>query len=103
MALDRDLALYITNIRKPRLKIEMLLHFYCSIGAFAPEATRTSPAYTQFVKELLRDGLIERPTRGEQYANPGWAYRTTVKGATLVKAICAVPHPVEQTRWVIPS
>lgn len=55
------------------------------------------------LKELLRDGLIERPTRGEQYANPGWAYRTTVKGATLVNAICSVPNPVERTRWVIPS
>jgi hypothetical protein len=97
------------NTRKPRqprnppLKINMLLHFYGAAEAFSPEKTRTSPAYTQFVKELLRDGLIERPSKMERAQYPGWAYRTTAKGAALVNAICTVPNPVERTRWVIPT
>ena len=117
MALDRrnafDFAFYAFTLgeREPRprrdfrppLKVMMLLHFNFALGPFTPESTRTSPAYTKFVKELLREKLIERPTREEQYENPGWAYRTTEKGDALVKAICAVPNPVEQTRWVIPS
>lgn len=89
--------------RNAPLKIAMLLHFYCAAEPFAPETTRTSQAYVQFVKELLRDGLIERPSMMERCEHPGWAYRTTAKGDVLVNAICTVPVPVERTRWVIPQ
>lgn len=89
--------------RNPPLKLQMLLHFYSIIGPFVPEATRTSPAYTQFVQELLRDGLIQRPTKAEREANPGWAYQTTDKGDYLVNALCTVQNPVEKIRFVIPS
>lgn len=89
--------------RNPPMKVNMLLHFYAVCEAFAPEKCRTSPAYTQFVKELLKDGLIERPTKEEREAYPGWAYQTTAKGDALVNAICAVPNPVERVRYVIPS
>lgn len=88
--------------RNPPMKIVMLMHFHYSAAPFAPEHQRTSHAYVQFVKELLRDGLIERPTHEEREAYPGWAYRTTPKGDALVHAICTVPNPVERTRWVIP-
>lgn len=89
--------------RMPPMKVKMLLHFYACAEAYAPEKGRTSPAYTQFIKELLRDDLVERPTKDEREANPGWAYRTTAKGDALVNAICSTPMPVERTRWVIPS
>lgn len=89
--------------RSPPMKIGMLLHFYANAEAFAPEKSRTSAAYTQFVKELLRDGLIERPTKEERADCPGWAYCTTEKGDALVNAICTVQNPVAKTRWVIPS
>lgn len=89
--------------RNPPMKINMLLHFHARAEAFAPEECRTSPAYVQFVKELLRDGLIERPSMMERCECPGWAYRTTPRGDALVNAICTVPTPVARTRWVIPS
>lgn len=89
--------------RAPPMKINMMLHFYAVVGPYAPESARTSPAYTQFVKELLREGLIERPTKEEREHHPGWAYKATAKGAAWVNAICTVPLPVERTRWVIPS
>jgi hypothetical protein len=92
------------NVRRnPPMKISMLLHFYYACSAYAPEACRTSQAYTKFVKELLRDELIERPTHGKRKANPGWAYRTTDKGSALVNAICLVPDPVARTQWVLPT
>jgi hypothetical protein len=87
--------------RNPPLKIAMLLHFYACLDKFAPEATRCSPAYVQFVRELLRDGLIERPGQEARAKYPGWAYRTTPKGAALVEAICTVPNPV--ANWTIPN
>ncbi len=89
--------------RMPPMKVTMLLHFYAVCGAFTPEKCRTSPAYTQFVKELLRDGLIERPSKEQRAEYPGWAYRATPKGSALVNAICTVPMPVAHTRWVIPQ
>jgi len=85
------------------MKIAMLMHFYGCCDPFAPECTRTSPAYTQFVKELLRDGLIERPTKQQRQDYPGWAYKTTAKGDVMVNAICTTPQPVERTRWVMPT
>src|ERR1017187_3408611 len=89
--------------RAPPMKINMLLHFYAEYGPFAPEAQRRSPAYTQFVKELLREGLIVRPTTTQREEYPGWAYRTTEKGGAWVNAICTVPVPVARPRWIIPS
>ena len=89
--------------RMPPMKVAMLLHFYGVAGPFAPEEQRTSAAYTQFIRELLRDGLVERPSKTERENYSGWAYRTTAKGAALVNAICSTPMPVERTRWVIPS
>lgn len=87
----------------PPMKISMMLHFYCACEAYAPEKCRTSRAYTQFVKELLREGLIERPSHEEREAAPGWAYRATEKGRAWVNAICNTPQPVAKTRWVIPA
>ena len=89
--------------RVPPMKINMLLHFYAVCEPFAPEAQRRSPAYTQFVKELLRAGLIVRPTPQDRERYPGWAYMTTEKGEAWVHAICTVPVPVAKTRWIIPS
>jgi hypothetical protein len=89
--------------RAPLMKIDMLLHFYCAWEPYAPEQQRRSPAYTQFVKELLREGLIVRPTTTQREEYPGWAYRTTEKGEAWVHAICTVPVPVARTRWIIPS
>ena len=79
--------------RHAPMKINMMLHFYACCEAYAPEKCRTSRAYTQFVKELLRDGLIERPTREEREEYPGWAYQATEKGKAWVNAICTVPTP----------
>lgn len=90
----------------PPMKIAMLLHFYGNCEAFSPEKSRRSEAYTQFVRELLRDGLIERPTDKQRKAFPGWAYKTTDKGRVLVKAIQSVAGtlPVHATpQWKMPS
>ena len=89
--------------RAPLMKIDMLLHFYYAWEPYAPEQQRRSPAYTQFVKELLREGLIVRPTTAQREEYQGWAYRTTEKGDAWVHAICTVPVPVAKTRWIIPS
>lgn len=88
--------------RMPTLKVAMLLHFYSVVGPFAPEEQRVSAAYTQFIRELLRDGLVKRPTKEQREQYPGWAYRTTAKGDALVNAMCSTPMPVARTRWVIP-
>jgi hypothetical protein len=87
--------------RNPPMKIGMLMHFHGTLEAYTPERSRQSRAYVQFVKELLHDGLIERPTAEERVQFPGFAYRTTRKGAALVNAICNVQNPV--VKWVIPS
>ena len=85
------------------MKISMMLHFYGVVGPYVPESARTSSAYTQFVKELLKDGLVERPSHRQREEYPGWAYRATEKGEAWVHAICTVPVPVAKTRWIIPS
>lgn len=86
------------------LKLQMMLHFYAVCEPFAPEKTRTSPAYTQFVRELLRDGLIERPTKEQQKKCPGWAYRATEKGRVFVQALLETPMPVAaKPKWVMPE
>lgn len=87
------------------LKIEMMLHFASKIGPFAPESARTCPAYTRFVKQLLKDGMIERPTKAERARHPGWAYRASERGRAYVEAIRRVglPVPIETaTMWEIP-
>ncbi len=85
------------------MKIEMMLHFATTVEPFAPEAQRTSPAYTKFVKQLLNDGLVERPTREERAAYPGWAYKATDKGRAYVEALKNVQLPVAETKWSVPQ
>jgi hypothetical protein len=87
----------------PPMKIAMMLHFATVIGPYAPESARTSPAYTKFVKELLRDGLIERPSNAERASYRGWAYRATDKGQAYVEALKAVQLPVAETKWTVPA
>lgn len=90
----------------PVMKIAMVLHFAVIAGPFTPEAQRTSPAYTKFVKQLLADGLIERPTHEEREEHPGWAYRATEKGLAYVEGLKDVQLPVEletTTTWGIPT
>lgn len=85
------------------LKIKMMLHFATVLGPFAPEEVRTSPAYTMFVKELLHDGMIERPTREQRDTFTGWAYKATPKGQCYVKALTHVPLPVRTDPvWAMP-
>ena len=99
----------ITLIEEPRrykpppMKIAMMLHFATAIGPYAPERQRTSPAYTKFVKQLLREGMVERPSREEREDNPGWAYRATAKGTAYVEALRGVQQPVATTTWAVPS
>ena len=88
------------------LKIEMMLHFATIVGPFVPEAQRTSPAYTKFVKQLLADDLIERPTEEEREEYQGWAYKATERGLAYVEGLKDVqlPIPVEtSTTWIIPQ
>jgi hypothetical protein len=88
----------------PPLKIKMMLHFATVLGPFAPEHTRTSNAYSTFVKELLRDELIERPTKKQRAEYAGWAYKATPRGQCYVKAITEMPLPVRTTpEWTMPS
>jgi hypothetical protein len=93
---------FIRPKRVPPLMVAMMLHFATTVGPFRPEATRTSPAYTKFIKQLLSKGLVERPTREEREAYPGWAYKATDKGRVWVEAICRTPLPVEaEPKWVV--
>lgn len=86
------------------LKLRMLLHFHALMEPFAPEKTRTSQAYTTFVRELLRDGLIERPTEEQRKQFPGWAYRTTPKGRVFIDALTSTPLPVPVApKWTMPE
>ena len=87
----------------PPLKIKMMLHFGTTLGPYASEPVRTSPAYTTFVKELLRDGMIERPSKEQRAEYPGWAYKATPKGQCYVKALTRVPLPVRTDPvWAMP-
>jgi len=93
-----------TFFRAPPMMINMMMHFHCAVGPFTPERSRTSPAYTKFVKSLLAAGLIERPTKQQRAEYPGWAYKTTEKGDVWVEAICATPLPVpNEPKWVVPT
>lgn len=85
------------------MKIAMMLHFACRVEPFAPEAQRTSAAYTKFIKELLADGLVERPTDEQRAVYPGWAYKATAKGKAYIEALKAVQLPVADTVWTVPS
>lgn len=78
----------------PLLKIKMMLHFASVVGPFAPEPTRRSEAYVTFVRELLKDGMIERPTKAQRLQNPGWAYKATARGQCYVKALASLPLPI---------
>jgi hypothetical protein len=88
------------------MKIEMMLHFATIAGPFVPEAQRTSPAYTKFVKQLLADDLIERPTHAQRSMHPGWAYIATERGRAYVEALKDMQLPVAlktTTTWRIPE
>lgn len=88
----------------PLLKIRMMLHFATVLGPFAPEPVRRSEAYVTFVRELLRDGMIERPTTVQRNAHPGWAYKATPRGQCYVKTIEALPLPVRTNpEWEMPA
>jgi hypothetical protein len=85
------------------MKIDMMIHFATTVGPYTPEQSRISPAYTKFVKQLLADELIERPTREQREEWPGWAYKATDRGRAYVEALKAVQLPVAETRWIVPS
>lgn len=86
------------------LKLIMMLHFATYVEPFAPEDRRTSGAYTKYVRELLAEGLIERPTEAQRKEHKGWAYKATAKGYVYVEALKAVPYPVPAApQWVMPS
>lgn len=85
------------------LKIKMMLHFATVLGPFTPEPMRTSPAYTMYVKELLHDGMIERPTHEQRETFTGWAYKATPRGQCYVKALTNMPLPVRTDPvWAMP-
>jgi hypothetical protein len=89
------------------LKIEMMLHFASSIKPFAPESLRTSAAYTRHIKTLLREGMVERPSKRERAEHPGWAYRATDRGRAYVEALRRVGLPEivsteTTTTWTVP-
>jgi hypothetical protein len=85
------------------MKIAMMLHFATKREPFVPEHQRTSPAYTTFIKELLRDGMVERPSKAQRREWDGWAYKATSKGQCYVKALGAVPMPVRtDPEWAMP-
>ena len=89
----------------PVMKIAMMLHFATMAGPFTPEAQRTSPAYTKFIKQLLADGLVERPTKEERADYPGWAYKATNRGRAYIEGLKDVQLPViveTSTTWKIP-
>jgi hypothetical protein len=74
------------------MKISMMLHFATTASAY-PEPYRRSRAYVKFVRQLLANEMIERPSNAERYAHPGWAYRATPKGWAFVNALKAIPEP----------
>jgi hypothetical protein len=82
--------------------IRLMLHFRCSCGPLPDEAARTSNAYVQGVRFLLRQGMIERPTRDQQERHPGWAYRATAKGICYVDHLTTLPLPVSTEQWTMP-
>jgi hypothetical protein len=85
------------------LKIKLMLHFASVLGPYPVEHVRTSQSYTTFVRELLRDGMIERPTREQRDLYPGWAYKATARGLCYVKALTEVPLPVRTDPvWAMP-
>jgi hypothetical protein len=83
----------------PPMKIAMMIHFATTVGPYAPEESRTSPAYTKFIQQLLREGMVERPTKRERRMYPGWAYKATEKGKAYVEALRHVQQPVRETRY----
>ena len=91
------------------MKIEMMLHFATIAGPFVPEAQRTSPAYTKFVKQLLADDLIERPTHAQRSMQPGLGLQVRPSAAVLYVEVDSgkgVQLPVEVetvTTWRIPE
>ena len=92
--------------KMPILRMQMMLHYASSVKPFAPEATRTGPAYTRHVKTLLRQSMIERPSKRERREHPGWSYRVTDRGRAYVHALRHVGLPElvsSETVWHVPS
>jgi hypothetical protein len=85
----------------PPMKIAMMLHFAITIGPYEPETQRTSHAYTKFIIQLLREGMVERPTKQERLQYPGWAYRATAKGRAYVEGLRRVQLPVLEQKYVV--
>lgn len=104
-----EIVINISQHHMPPLKIKMMLHFYAVVGPFAPEVVRRSEAYSQYVRELLSDGMIERPSHSEREQHEGWAYRATEKGRVYVNALTQVPMPIQvpvepvKMRWAMPA
>lgn len=93
-----------SNAAMPPMKIKMMLHFATSLGPFAPEEQRRSEAYVTFVRELLRDDMIERPTKAQRARHAGWAYMATPRGRCYIKALEALPLPVRtDPEWAMPT
>lgn len=88
----------------PPMKIKMMLHFATTVGPYPSEGERTSTAYVTFVRELLRDGMIERTSREQREAHPGWGYKATPRGQCYIKALTDLPLPVRTDPvWTMPA
>jgi hypothetical protein len=73
------------------LEIKLMLHFYAVAEPYnGPEAGRA--VYAEIVTYFMSLGLIEPCKHG---------HHTTEGGVVYVKALMAVPLPVQQ--WVIPE
>lgn len=71
------------------LAIRVLIHFY----AYPEPWREPSPAYDSIILRFLNADLIE-PTE--------WGYRTTARGAAMVRMLCATPLPEKHIAWVDP-
>lgn len=81
------------------LEIQMALHFWTRPTAYAehePEH-RNSGAVKAILAWYVRDGFLEVIPVNEH----GETYRATEALGVWVKALCAVPFPVQ--KWVIPT
>lgn len=87
----------------PTLKIMMMLYFGSTTRPF-PDPWRTSSTYVKFVRQLLAEGMIERPTKAQRRARPGWAYRATAKGRVYIDVLTRMPQPIPApAQWIMPD
>ena len=81
------------------LHIEILMHYHCCADEFP---RLDAPACREVVNEFLAEGILRVRTDDENKARTHWrTYEATERAETLVKALCAVPYPVQ--RWVMPA